>query len=1489
MFKENEKEYIRYFFFKKLLIFLAFIKISVVKSECSKDEPIEKDGNCSLIYCTEEEYSINSCSISNSIIKDQWLNNIILLNNYNLRYNNFAINSKGDLILKTSQENTGIRYFYGLTKNGDFYFTNEYNEKMPTKVIIVKDGDNNEIRPYDSQILFISLNNSKNVDDNQYLINIGSNKNGYTEFYDFKNDNVASISSTNFLGNEIYSTHSTFMELKNENENIKEYIYIFAGQDENDVGTSNYRMLLHKYAFNNNKFLLDDAYTYKEVKTNGYTSKVISCFQTDSNILIVFYLTGPKKYYIRSFNSDLIEKYNETIGTVTKIQASVGLYYYSIKIKNNLGAFIYFLNNEANYPEFSIKEINDDYKYTTIFQLSLNFGYEFNNEPLYNNLMKLNDNRISYISTSKNKCQLLIVLFDLYNNDQNIKIRIFKIELLKLYNYQIYKEIKTIVYNDYLTLSSSINNLNDNQNYFSLLLIFGYVNGTDSYIDISLYLNENNINHDNNNIIIKLQEKTEINNNIFGYELTNEIKLIYIPDELLFYNIQESGIKTRVNNGDILINSHEIIQNYQVMKINKTYSLKYQLIVKEPALKKFDQYASDIFYYPENPEIDQNDEIYENKKYFGRTTKVEFKLCFQTCSTCQYLGASINEQKCLTCFENHDYFKITGNCVPESHYIDKELGEFKKCDIDSKFYIDESSGKKICFKKEYSCPKNYPYLLKDNKECKYNNPYEENEINKNTVLYNTIKNSIIDNYNLNETLILKSKDNYIFQLTNTLNEENIESNTNSNNNLSRIDLGNCEKILKEKYNIDDDIPLIILKFEKAGELASNKNIQYEVYNPINKKKLNLFVCKNEKINIYIPIDLNEKTLDLYDDLQSYGYDLFNPNDSFYQDICFEYTTINGTDILLSDRRKYFFNDTETSCQAGCEYSQYNKETKKLKCECSINENNGIEPENEIKFDGNMFFSSFYDVLKYSNILILKCYNLFFSSKGQTKNYGSILMIGFFITFTIINLFFFKKGISKLEIYEAKLIFNNSPNNIEENNNNNEDKSIKSKINISSMPPKRKQVDKDIQLKIGNNDTSSENRIKNENNENKYNQNNTLNDNHSDTNNGFQKIEKKNQSKTPNQFMLRPGTKSKTLGNLNLKKRKKINDNNNKDNMIRIINNKNDNNNLNIINDNINENVNNNNFISSNNNINLSNSFNTNINDNNSNNINNNIINNNINNNSNHIINNHININNKVQNIIIFEHKNNEKNKQENRILNCCIKGNNFHDFELNELEYYKAVRLDHRTFIQYYWQLLRREHIIIFTFFVKDDFNIFYIKLSLFIFRIVIDFGLNVLFFIDDSMNKIYLDYGKYNFLAQIPQIIYSTLLTEILDILLRYLCLTEKDMYLIQKYSKKMNKSYYKKKIFKIFNYIKIKLICYFVFSFFLMIFFWYFVCAFCAVYKNTQSFLLKDFFLSYFLSLLYPIALYILPASLRILSLKDKKKRLYIFFKLSDIIPII
>ena len=156
-------------------------------------------------------------------------------------------------------------------------------------------------------------------------------------------------------------------------------------------------------------------------------------------------------------------------------------------------------------------------------------------------------------------------------------------------------------------------------------------------------------------------------------------------------------------------------------------------------------------------------------------------------------------------------------------------------------------------------------------------------------------------------------------------------------------------------------------------------------------------------------------------------------------------------------------------------------------------------------------------------------------------------------------------------------------------------------------------------------------------------------------------------------------------------------------------------------------------------------------------------------------------------------------------------------------------------------------------------------------------------------MHKIYLDYGKYNFIAQIPQTLYSTIASESFDVFLRYLCIIEKDIYQIKKLEQKKDKNIAKQKIFKVLKCMRIKLIFYFIVTFFFMCLFWYLIAAFCAVYKNTQHFLIKDSMVSLLMSLLYPFGLYLLPAGLRIIAIRDKGKRLGFLYKLSDIIRLI
>ena len=75
---------------------------------------------------------------------------------------------------------------------------------------------------------------------------------------------------------------------------------------------------------------------------------------------------------------------------------------------------------------------------------------------------------------------------------------------------------------------------------------------------------------------------------------------------------------------------------------------------------------------------------------------------------------------------------------------------------------------------------------------------------------------------------------------------------------------------------------------------------------------------------------------LYESLKKYGYNIFDSGDDFYNDICTVYTTPNGTDMIIEDRKKkiYSNNGNTTMCQDGCDFKFYNTTTKKSVCDYS---------------------------------------------------------------------------------------------------------------------------------------------------------------------------------------------------------------------------------------------------------------------------------------------------------------------------------------------------------------------------------------------------------------------------------------------------------------------------------------------------------------------------------------------------------------------------
>ena len=249
----------------------------------------------------------------------------------------------------------------------------------------------------------------------------------------------------------------------------------------------------------------------------------------------------------------------------------------------------------------------------------------------------------------------------------------------------------------------------------------------------------------------------------------------------------------------------------------------------------------------------------------------------------------------------------------------------------------------------------------------------------------------------------------------------------------------------------------------------------------------------------------------------------------------------------------------------------------------------------------------------------------------------------------------------------------------------------------------------------------------------------------------------------------------------------------------------------------------------------------------------------------------------LKSIIVKSRNDSNKQKESNKI-------DNLNDYELNELSYESALKKDKRFYSEYTISLFKLKHPLIFTF-CLNDYNSKIIKVELFLISFSIYFAINALFFNDETMHKIYEDEGKFELLYQLPQILYSSIISIILNTLLKFLALTEEDILNLKK-----NKNKEIKEIScKLKEKIKIKIFIFFIVGTILLIFFWYYLSIFGVIYKNTQIHLIKDTIISFAFSLIYPIGLYLLPGIFRIQALSDKKnknKYLFIFSKILQMI---
>ena len=963
------------------------------------------------------------------------------------------MNSKGDMIIEYSYNSS--RLFYGLKKDGKYYFP-----EITREIVLESDTVHTDLGyfgRFESVNTFVSFVDNINK-EKEYLLSISSYRT-VLELHDFENNCYNITSAHSFFNNEngIFAYIFQVLEQRIDNQNI--YYIIFISEDDNNCYYCYYYLNIKKLEFSSMDF---EAIIKDEVSdsiTGGYY-RISSSIIIDHLNLIALFFMQDGDYRVKFFTYNLIDTYERNIAPYTNGDGynSRGIFFKAIYLYESYIAFIYFKN--LNYFELKILNINNnDYNINHEMTISLN-SFSLSADSTMNEFIKIDNNRLVLLSTNNFDISdiLYIIFFDLYNNYQYKKIRVYKYYFRSEIIYKFDKEISAFIYNGFLIFTGSYVPLTaqSNQEIYPILLMFGYPNGTDSEIDISPYLIDSENYNESYNLYNNLMTKMKIDNNIFGYERMGQIKLISIPDEIILLNkIDNSSIL----NNNTIDDNYILKQNDTILKNNSYYFLDYQFIVKELDYNLFYSTNYSEIIYGDTDDLSQ---YFVPKILYGRTNTLKFKLCHKYCKICRKIGISDNNQKCESCLEEYTFYNnddILDNqelkCIPEGYFYDEKSHLLIQCTPEnSKFYVNITNNRTICLKNDKDCPIYYQNYIESTKECEYsknnlpttifleeeissllsNNNQEKidffdvttninskisttetNDKIEKSQLFNIITSNKIDsvilslneeinkmidiklliNYTVgDESYEIKGDNNTVFQLTTTDNELNrFLGNLLNRDGLSIIHLGSCEITLKDNYKIDYNTSLIIKKVEKLT-IASERNVQFEVYHPITKEKLNLALCDSDIIDLYIPVELDEKLIELYEDLQNSGYDLFNIEDPFYNDICSPYKSENGTDVLLSDRKNDYYNNNYTTCQSNCEYSSFNSEYKFLKCECKVIVDD-IDINNFDKFS-KVIYKNFYDSLNNSNIKTLKCHNLVFNINHLKKNIGNFVVLTFFI-------------------------------------------------------------------------------------------------------------------------------------------------------------------------------------------------------------------------------------------------------------------------------------------------------------------------------------------------------------------------------------------------------------------------------------------------------------------------------------------------------------
>ena len=235
--------------------------------------------------------------------------------------------------------------------------------------------------------------------------------------------------------------------------------------------------------------------------------------------------------------------------------------------------------------------------------------------------------------------------------------------------------------------------------------------------------------------------------------------------------------------------------------------------------------------------------------------------------------------------------------------------------------------------------------------------------------------------------------------------------------MPKVDFKDCYNKVKRAYRIQED--LIIAIIDKDSK--SKSQTYYSFFHPLSGQKLDAEnICKNETIAVQqnltskLAEDIEKFELQTY--LTEQGINIFDMNDPFYTDLCYDFDNPSDKDIPLSERITSVYPDISL-CDEGCLMDGIDLESMTALCNCKFNDiaNNNVIRDNAIL---DSVVGEVFDFINSSNILVMKCYKYIF--KHFSNSIGGIISLVSLAAHISCSLVYFIYGCNQIKIYIYKI-------------------------------------------------------------------------------------------------------------------------------------------------------------------------------------------------------------------------------------------------------------------------------------------------------------------------------------------------------------------------------------------------------------------------------------------------------------------------------------